>query len=164
MKIIGKIFASVYSTILTLVMIAFLMLFFAQSVISKEFIASALKSFDFSEVTVKEFGLEDYVQKYGEDATVEDAILSELEAAGIDKEAARKVINDDNIKDFVADKASEIIEAVSEEKNVTLVTEAEIRDALQNLDLTNEDYASITDFLNEVITEFNKEVKNGSNN
>lgn len=162
MKLIGKIFASIYSSFFTIILTGFLSLFFMQGVLSKDFIATTLKSLNFSEITVKEFGLDEYVQKYGENATVEDAIVAELKNSGVDEEKVRKILNDENIKDFIAKKVNEIIDSAALEKDVSLVTESEIKDALRNLELTDNDYKEITNFLNEVITDFNKEVKDGS--
>ena len=162
MKTLGKLLASLYSFCFTFLLLVFLVFFFIRGLTTQNFWTNALKEMDFSQIKVKDYGLDDYIKKYGENATIEDVITIELENAGIDTESVNKILNDESIREFVGSKANEIIDAAMNKKEVGEVTETEIKEALNVLNLSEEEYQEVTDFINEVITQFNTEVKDGS--
>ncbi len=162
MRFAGKVFALVYSVWMVFILLAFMTLFFTRTVLSEKFLASALSKLDYGAITVKALGLDEFAEKYGQDATFEDVITTELENLGIDTETADKIFNDKNLQEFIGGMASELIDAGVNSTELDEVTEAEIEEALGVLDLSKENYQKVTDYLNDFIVGFNKEIKNGS--
>ena len=162
MRFAGKVFALVYSVWMIFILLAFMTLFFTRTVLSEKFLSSALSKLDYGAITVKALGLDDYAEKYGKDATFEDVITTELENLGIDTETAYKIFNDEDLQVFIAGKASELIDAGVNSSKLDEVSETEIKDALGVLELSEENYQKVTDFINDFIEGFNKEIENGS--
>ncbi len=160
MKIVGKIFASIYSILFVFISLCFLSLFFTRTFISRDFLVSSLKKIDLEAIKVEDLGTNDYFANYDENVTLSEAITNEMEKAGIDKEKAEEIVNDEKLREFIGDKANEVIEAIANEEEIKVVTNDEVKDALGVLELTEDNYQEVTDFLNEVISEVNKEVQN----
>ncbi len=160
MKIVGKIFASIYSILFVFISLCFLSLFFTRTFISRDFLVSSLKKIDLEAIKVEDLGTNDYFADYDENITLSEAITNEMEKAGIDKEKAEEIVNDEKLREFIGDKANEVIEAIANEEEIKVVTNDEVKDALGVLELTEDNYQEVTDFLNEVISEVNKEVQN----
>lgn len=160
MKMAGKVFALVYSAFMVFLLLAFMILFYTRIVLSKDFLAKSLSELDYGAITVKALGLDSYLEKYGEDATVEDAITAELEELGVDTETAKKVVNDKNLREFVGGMASELITAGVNGETMEKVTLEEIEESLSVLELTDDQYRIVTDFLNDAIDVYNEEVIN----
>lgn len=162
MRYAGKVFAVIYSILLVFLLLAFMILFYTRTVISEKFLSHSLSKLDYGAITVKALGIDEYLEKYGENATLEDIITIELENAGIDVQTTKKIINDENLQAFIGGKISELIDAGVNSSELEEVTEEEIEEALDVLDLSKANYQKVTDFINDFIVEFNKEMKNGS--
>lgn len=157
LKILGKCFSVMYSVIFTFILLVFVVALFITSMISTDFIVETFKSVDLSTFKVSDIDLpSEYQTKYGNNATLEDVVVGEMVASGLEEDTARDFINDDNVREFIGEKAREMLDAEITDRDISKVSEEDVAKALENINVTDENIEAITDFFNEFIDEYNK--------
>lgn len=82
MKTLGKICAVIYSIMFYFIITIAFVSIFALKFVNNNFYIKAFKNIDFNKIIVNEYN-----------ETLEDAIISDLEENGINKEDAKKILN-----------------------------------------------------------------------
>lgn len=155
MKIVGKIFAVLYGVVFSVVLLGFGALFMGKDFISKEFITEAIKTADLNEITIEQINVPELSEKYGDSATVEEVLIAEMVKAGFTEEKAKEVLNDKKLREFIAEKAGDSLDNILEGKKVTKVTASELKDVLSALELSDDDYNELANYINRIIDEVN---------
>ena len=163
MKIVGKIIAVIYSLVFTIVLICFMFGFFGRTILNEKFFAQAIRDLDFSQIKLEDLHLEEYFSQYEGNYSLADVIEDELEDAGINTEEVKKIINDKDLKEFVGVKINEALKSGINGEEIEELSVSEVKSALKVLELSEEENEELTDYLNDLITKFNKEVKNEAN-
>lgn len=155
MKIVGKIFAVLYGVLFSFILVIFGAFFMGKDFISKEFITEVIKTADLSEVTIEDINVPELTEKYGSKATVEDVLISEMVKHGLTEEKARELLNDEKLREYIANKAGDSLDNVLSGKKVTKVTAEELKDVLAVLELTDDEATQLADYINDIIDEVN---------
>lgn len=159
LKVIGSIFAKLFSFIFVLLILFFSVLFITKQLLNKDFYKDVISNTDLKDIRVDILGDDELINKYGKDATVLDILESSLVDFGVDREAVLNILNNENIHTFISDKVYDLVDALSSDKKVKEITfdeikslteEKEIKELFKE-DLSDKDIQEIVDSLNDLL-------------
>lgn len=159
LKVIGSIFAKLFSFIFVLLILFFSVLFITKQLLNKDFYKDVISNTDLKDIRVDILGDDELINKYGKDATVLDILESSLVDFGVDREAVSNILNNENIHTFISDKVYDLVDALSSDKKVKEITfdeikslteEKEIKELFKE-DLSDKDIQEIVDSLNDLL-------------
>lgn len=160
MKVIGKIFAVVFSTIYFFILLALLIINFGTNILKGDFYVSILKSVDLKTIKVSDLGNIIGTDEIDEGTTLEEVLIESLEESGIDKQVGIEILENDEIKEVVGKFIGEYINYSVTKENVPEISKEDINKIINNASVKkvigNElDGMSI----DEIYDELNSEIK-----
>lgn len=153
MKIVGKLFAFIFSIIYCVVLTAFITLNYSTNLLKGEFYTEILNKVDLNEVEVK---VKDNITGEETNVPLNELVIEGLTENGMSEEDATKIIANENIKRVLGNVVGEIVNyqlnkgdtpEVSKEdiksiindpdlnKNTEILTDEEINELQQNINL-----------------------------
>jgi len=153
MKVIGKIFAVIFSCIFGIIIFSFSIVSFASSIYTEDFYSNIFKNIDLSTIKLSDLGVD-------VDGTVEDYLVDVLDKAGIDSEISRNIIRNDEIKEVLGEFVSECVEYATTKEEIPQIEKEDVNKILNNKDVKEivKDKISEED-IDELINEVNKLIK-----
>ena len=130
---LGKFFAVIFSIIYSALLVGVIILFFLSSFFKGDIYVDVLKSIDLKEIKLSDIDSR-LVDVFGKDATIEDALVSSLESAGIDSTAALEIINNPEVKEVVGEFVGECINYSVNPTEVPEIDSNDIEKVLDNID------------------------------
>lgn len=154
MKIVGKIFAVLYSVIFSLLIFVCSLGLVVTNVFTPSFFKDALKSVDLNELSAKDLGLSD-----DPNASLGDALADTLAEAGFDKAVAKKIMENEEIKEVAGDVIGKFVNYQSTGE-VPQVSKSDVQKVINNPDVKQIIGTSISDAdINEMVNEVNNMLK-----
>lgn len=154
MKTLGKICAIIYSIMFYFIITIAFVSIFALKFVNNNFYIKAFKNIDFNKIIVNEYN-----------ETLEDAIISDLEENGIDKEDAKKILNSSEFKEFMGNIVGNYVNYILTDNKTDIVSKSDIRKIINKIeDITGNkievDEDEIVNAINEIKenSEVSKEV------
>lgn len=160
MKIVGKIFASMYCTFFALIVFVFMVLSFATSILEPDYISSTITNSNFMEMKVADIefeGKEDIIQHFGEDVTVEEAIIKAFsEEMGVRENLITEALEDEEIIEFIGEVAGIFVDytmtndlpVISYDDYKNVFEKQVVQEILKDLDYSTQDIKDLIDLYN----------------
>lgn len=98
LKIIGKIFAVLFSTVYFFILTGFVILFFGSNLLSTVYYKDVLKSIDLKEIKVKDLNINTDELVIDENTSVQDIIVEGLEESGLNNEMSVAIVENEEIR------------------------------------------------------------------
>ena len=156
---LGKFFAVIFSIVYSIILVGGIMLFFLSSFFKGDIYVDVLKSIDLKEIKLSEIDPR-LVEVFGEDVTIEDAVVTSLESAGIDSDVALEIINNEEIKEVVGEFVGECINYSVNPTEIPKIDEKDIEKVIDNIDTSKiTDKEVNKDEIKEYVDEINVNVK-----
>jgi len=156
---LGKFFAVIFSIIYSIILVGGIMLFFLSSFFKGDIYVDVLKSIDLKEIKLSEIDPR-LVDVFGEDATIEDALVTSLESAGIDSDVALEIINNPEVKEVVGEFVGDCINYSVNPTQIPKIDEKDIEKVIDNIDASKITDKEINkDEIKEYVDEINVNVK-----
>lgn len=155
LKVLGVIGGIILSTFFGLLLFGFVSGYALRNFLTVDTLETTVKSIEIDKITVVDLGLNDFKAKYG-DVTLESALIKELGEFGFEEKKAKELLNDASIKSFIAEVISDAVTSISEKKPLRTIAKKEVAKVLENTSFNEEDIQGVTDYLNEMIGQFNK--------
>lgn len=153
MKIIGKMFAVIFSSVFGIILFAFSLVTFVSSIYTEDFYTNIFKNIDLSAIKLSDLGID-------LEGTLEDYLVSALEEVGIDKEASISILRNDEIKEVLGEFVSDCVEYATNKEELPKIEKEDINKILDNKEVKEvvKDKIKEED-IDELITEVNNLIK-----
>ena len=123
MKTLGKICAVIYSILFYFIITIAFVSIFALKFVNNNFYIKAFKNIDFNKIIVNEYN-----------ETLEDAIISDLEENGINKEDAKKILNSSEFKEFMGNIVGNYVNYILTDNKTDIVSKSDIRKIINKIE------------------------------
>lgn len=157
MKIIGNILAGIVSIIYFFVLFAMTILVFASNVFSANYYKEILNDNDLSEIKLSDLGITSLNEEFGEDASVEDLLVQSLEEAGIAKEDAIKIVNNEKVNEVVGTFLSDTMIYLTNNEKVPQLNYQDVEEIIKSNEVSSVlEYSPTDEELKQLVDELNK--------
>ena len=141
MKIIGKLFAFIFSIIYCVVLTAFITLNYSTNLLKGEFYTEILNKVDLNEIELK---VKDNITGEETNVPLKDLVIEGLTENGMSEEDATKIIENENIKRVLGNVVGEIINYQLNKGDIPEVSKEDIESIINDPDL-NKNRETLTD-------------------
>lgn len=109
LKIIGKIFAVLFSAVYFFALASFVILFFGSNLLSTTYYKSVLKSIDLKEIKIKDLNVNINELDIDENTSVQDIIVEGLEELGLNNEMSIAIVENEEIREILGTYIGEFV-------------------------------------------------------
>ena len=160
MKIFRTIIASVFSVLFFFVLLGMTLLLFVSNAFNKEYYKEVLKDVNLEEVKLNEIGIDNFNDDLGSDASVNDVLVEGLKEFNINENDAKKIINNNEVKEVVGSLLSDAVIYLTNRENLPQISMEDVK-KLSNLDDLKDIIDNIPgDEMEKLIGDVNQMIKN----
>lgn len=160
MKIFRTIIASVFSVLFFFVLLGMTLLLFVSNAFNKEYYKEVLKDVNLEEVKLNEIGINNFNDDLGSDASVNDVLVEGLKEFNINENDAKKIINNNEVKEVVGSLLSDAVIYLTNRENLPQISMEDVK-KLSNVDDLKDIIDNIPgDEMEKLIGDVNQMIKN----
>lgn len=167
MKIFRTIIASVFSVLFFFVLLGMTLLLFVSNAFNKEYYKEVLKDLNLEEVKLNEIGIDNFNDDLGSDASVNDVLVEGLKEFNINENDAKKIINNNEVKEVVGSLLSDAVIYLTNRENLPQISMEDVK-KLSNVDdlkdiidnIPGDEMEKLIDDVNQMIKNYLKEGNN----
>lgn len=160
MKIFRTIIASVFSVLFFFVLLGMTLLLFVSNAFNKEYYKEVLKDVNLEEVKLNEIGIDNFNDDLGSDASVNDVLVEGLKEFNINENDAKKIINNNEVKEVVGSLLSDAVIYLTNRENLPQISMEDVK-KLSNVDDLKDIIDNIPgDEMEKLIGDVNQMIKN----
>lgn len=160
MKIFRTIIASVFSVLFFFVLLGMTLLLFVSNAFNKEYYKEVLKDVNLEEVKLNEIGIDNFNDDLGSDASVNDVLVEGLKEFNINENDAKKIINNNEVKEVVGSLLSDAVIYLTNRENLPQISMEDVK-KLSNVDDLKDIIDNIPgDKMEKLIGDVNQMIKN----
>ena len=160
MKIFRTIIASVFSVLFVFVLLGMTLLLFVSNAFNKEYYKEVLKDVNLEEVKLNEIGIDNFNDDLGSDASVNDVLVEGLKEFNINENDAKKIINNNEVKEVVGSLLSDAVIYLTNRENLPQISMEDVK-KLSNVDDLKDIIDNIPgDKMEKLIGDVNQMIKN----
>lgn len=155
MKIVGKIFAVLYTIVFSVFLLAFSLILPVSNGLNASFFSGLLNTIELSEIKAKDLGFSD-----DPNISLEDALVDTIAEMGIDKNVAKEIMENEEIKDLAGNLLEKFVNYTINPEEVPQISREEVETVLNNSAVKEVMDSSISsEDIDEIVKEANKALK-----
>ncbi|MBQ8234909.1 MAG: hypothetical protein IJZ36_04955 [Bacilli bacterium] len=160
MKIFRTIIASMFSVLFFFVLLGMTLLLFVSNAFNKEYYKEVLKDVNLEEVKLNEIGIDNFNEELGSEASVNDVLVKGLKEFNINENDAKKIINNNEVKEVVGSLLSDAVIYLTNKENLPQISMEDV-EKLKNVDELKDVIGNIpNDEMEKLVGEVNQMIKN----
>lgn len=156
-RTIGNVLAGIVSVVYFFVLFAMMVLGFVSNVFSANYYKQVLNDVDLSEIKLSDVGVTSFNEEFGEDASVEDVLVKTLEEAGVSRNDATKIVNNEKVNEVVGTFLSDTMVYLANNEEVPQLNYQDAEEIMKSNEISSVlEYTPTEEELKQLVDELNK--------